>query len=263
MKKQFIIMFLTIYAFGQIYAASLSDFISKESLFLLEKDQKVVQISTGNVQALYVPNNGLQKRLVQEIIGTIHPTILVESLYFYRKPAEKMGRNWLPAEQVQLFNSIRSISTLSGIEYYSASRKKMRTFYEYSAVIDSPENKKPLSDPIVSLLPTESVLFARQKDLTFGDNLYRYDYITTEDSIVFIQTNLTTLSYGIIPLIQKENLKSLIGILDCDEGLLLYAATFAGTSMIPGVEGKIRDSFVNRTEAVYKWFEQKADKILK
>ncbi|WP_304222864.1 DUF6675 family protein [Gracilinema caldarium] len=263
MKKIFIVMFLALSLFGQLGAASISDFISKETFVLLQKDQKIVNVSTSNMQALYVPNNGLQKKLVQEIIETIHPTLLVENLYLYRKPASKIGMVWLPAEQLRLFNNIRSISTLTGIEYYSASRKKMRTFYEFSTVIDNLENKKTVADPVVSSLPNESTLFARQKDLTFGDNVYRYDYKTTENSIVFIQTNLTTLSYGIIPLVQKENLKSLIGILDCDEGLLLYAATFAKASMIPGVEGKIRDSFANRTEAVYKWFVEKADSVFK
>lgn len=246
------------------YTESLSDLVSKETAMALETDSKVIKVSTGgSIHTQLVPEYIFLKQLVTNIENQLKPTIIVENIYIYRKPPAKLRKNWTETEQLALFNEIRAISTLTGIEYYSASRKKMRTFYEESLVIDSPEFKNPLADPLVSVLPREASLFARQKDLTFGDNVYRYDYKTTENSLLFIQTNMTTLSYGFIPLVQKENLKSLIAIIDIDEGLLLYAVTFAKASTIPGVEGKIKDSFSNRTEAVYKWFVTKADKIFR
>jgi len=264
MKSWIFTAFLCFSCILASYATSLSDLVSTESAYVLQKGSKLINISTGGpIQTQLVPENSFIKQSVKNLESQLSPTIIVENLYLYNKPQATIGKNWTKKEQLALFNEIRSISTLTGIEYYSASRKKMRTFYEDSHVIDNPESKKPLPDPLVSLLPKKASLFARQKDLTFGDNVYRYDYITTENTILFIQTNMTTLSYGFIPLVHKENLKSLIAIMDIDEGLLLYAATFAKASTIPGIEGKIRDSFSNRTEAIYKWFVTKADKIFK
>lgn len=263
MKKQILCILISLNFIISGYSANLSDFVSKENAVLLEKDQKVIRVSTGNIHTQLVPALGLLKQLVDDIKVMLEPTIAVENLYLYKKPPAKIGTAWTEREQLGLFNEIRAISTLSGIEYYSASRNKMRTFYEASHVIDNPVTKNPIPDPIDHILPEETSLFARQKDLTFGDNVYRYEYKTSAHSIIFLQTNLSTLSYGIVPLIKKENLKSLISIIDIDEGLLLYAVTFAKASTIPGIEGKIKDSFSNRTEAVYKWFISKVHAVFK
>jgi hypothetical protein len=263
MKKALLTTVLGLFCIFQIFSLSLSDIISQDSLVALEKDGKVIRVQTGKGQAQLIPEYSPLKLSVKIIEEQLKPSIIVENLYIFRKPDAKTGKAWTEEEQLQLFNNIRAISTLTGIEYYSASRKQMRTFYEYSYVIDNPEAKRAIQDPIVRVLPMETTLFARQKDLTFGDNVYRYDYKTTNNSLLFIQTNMTTLSYGIIPLVQKENLKSLIAIIDVDEGLLLYAGTFAKASTIPGVEGKIKDSFSNRTEAIYKWFVSKAETVFK
>lgn len=260
--KQFIFVALfSLMTLFHIGAVSLEDLLDRATITALHTEKKVVNSSTGTIQPQLVPKDDFYRTVVQDVIQKIKPTVMVENLYLYQKPASKIGKAWTESEQLHLFNEIRGISTLTGIEYYSASRKKMRIFYEYSSVIDSPESKNVLTDPVVQSIPKNATLFARQKDLTFGDNIYQYDYLTNEGSIIFIQTNLTTMSYGIIPLVQKGNLHSIICIIDTDNGLLLYAATFAKASTLPGLEGKIRDSFSNRTEAVYKWFETKADRI--
>ncbi|AEJ18181.1 hypothetical protein Spica_0009 [Gracilinema caldarium DSM 7334] len=261
MKKQLCISFFSFYFLFSSYATSLSEIVSRENLSLLLINSKIINVTTGTVQPKLVPEHNFVKVFVTAIQDQLKPAIIVENVYLYRKASSKIGKSWTEIEQLKLFNEIRALSTLKGIEYYSASRKKMRTFYEDSFVIDKPETKNPLPDPTDLVLPKETSLFAWQKDLTFGGNIYRYDYKTSDNSILFIQTNLTTLSYGIFPLVAKENLKSLVCIIDIDEGLLLYAVTFARSSTVPGVEGKIKDSFSNRTEAIYKWFATKADKI--
>jgi len=263
MKKQLCILLLSLCFLFSSYAISLSEIVSGEKLSILLNNSKLINVATGTIQPKLVPEHNLVKNAVKTIQDQLKPTIMVENVYLYRKNPSKTGKSWTETEQLKLFNEIRALSTLKGIEYYSASRKKMRTFYEDSFVIDKPETKHPLPDPIDQILPKETSLFARQKDLTFGDNIYRYDYNTSDNSILFIQTNLTTLSYGILPLVAKENLKSLVCIIDVDEGLLLYAVSFLRSSTVPGVEGKIKDSFSNRSEAIYKWFVSKADKVLK
>jgi hypothetical protein len=154
-----------------------------------------------------------------------------------------------------------ALSSLTGIQYYSASRKTMRTFYEYSRVIDGPETKRVLDDPRHAQTPAEQTIYARQKDLSFGDNIYEYKYYANPDSLLFIQQNLTAMSYGIIPAVGKNKLRSLVAVIDAGDYLLIYAASMVKAASIPGMGERIGNSFSNRAAAVLKWFTGRADGV--
>jgi hypothetical protein len=192
-------------------------------------------------------------------MASLEPTLAVETLYLYKKPNSAVV--WNENMRTALFNQMTALSTLAGIEYFSATRNAMRTFYEYSSVIDSPSSKKTLPDPVFDKLPAQYALFARQKDLTFGDNVYRYEYKATDSALFFIQENMTSLSYGIIPAVGKNKLRSILAVIDCGDSLLIYAVSMAKTASIPGMTDKIGNSFRNRADAVYKWFTSGADKL--
>jgi hypothetical protein len=186
--------------------------------------------------------------------------ILAETLYRYEKPAAALRPVWSDAERTALYNQALALSTLTGIQYYSASRKAMHTFYEYSRVISSPGSKQELPDPIHQVPPASLTVYARQRDLTFGDNVYRYQYLTAEDHLVFIQENLTTMTVGIIPAVGKNKLRSLVAVIDTEDSLLIYAASFAKAAAIPGLGERIGGSFTNRAQAILGWFSGQADK---
>jgi hypothetical protein len=185
---------------------------------------------------------------------------LVESLYRYEKPAGAEMSGWTEEERVRLYNEAAALSSLAGIQYYSASRKTMRTFYEYSRVIDGPDTKGVLPDPVFSVIPGERRVYARQKDLTFGDNIYRYDYLAAGDSLILVQQNLTAMNAGIIPAVKKNNLRSVVAVIDAGDSLLVYAASMAKALSLPGLGERIGNSFTNRTAAMLKWFSGRADK---
>jgi len=193
-------------------------------------------------------------------MSALEPSLAVETLYLYKKPDSAVAAAWTDAQRTALFNQMTALSTLTGIEYFSASRNTMRTFYEYSSVIDDPSSKKPLSDPVFEQPPAKYTLYARQKDLTFGDNIYRYEYTAAKDALFFIQENMTSLNYGIIPAVGKNKLKSVLAVIDCGDSLLIYAVSMAKTASIPGMTDRIGNSFRNRADAVYKWFASGADK---
>jgi hypothetical protein len=154
-----------------------------------------------------------------------------------------------------------ALSTLTGIEYFSASRNTMRTFYVYSTVINEPVSKNPLSDPVFEQPPAHYTLYARQTDLTFGDNIYRYEYTAVEDALFFIQENMTALNYGIIPAVSKNSLQSVLAVINCGDSLLIYAVSMAKAASVPGMTDRVGNSFRNRADAVYKWFASGADKV--
>lgn len=234
-------------------AATLSDLVGAERAPLLLAGESIKDMRVKDASLSLVPSFAGARDLVGEI-ASFDPDVVVEALFFHPKPAARSGRAWNADERLSVFNLLRSLSTLSGIEYFSASRGKMRVFYERSSVVDGPESDRELPDPVVSAIPARSFLYAVQKDLTFGENRYRYDYAADEASILFIQTNLTTMSYGVVPLLGKERLRTVVLVADTEDGLLLYAVSAARTALLPGLEGKMKNSFSNRADAVFRWF---------
>jgi hypothetical protein len=205
-----------------------------------------------------LPRHEGLERLVAGVQKNLDPNMMVETLSLYRKPS---AEEWSKVEQTGLFNQLAAVSTLAGIEYYSASRQTMRILYETSQVIDSPNSKKPLPDPAHNALPETFVLHARQKDLTFGDNIYRYDYHIGNNIIFFVQENLTSMTAGIIPAIGKNKFRSMIAVIDAGDNLLIYTAAMAKAASIPGMGDRIGASFNNRINAVLQWFTGRANKV--
>jgi len=239
-----------------VFSASLEELVGSERAAVLRAaSEPITEVQQKTPRPRLLPRHGELERLIASIQNSLEPNLFVETLSQYRKPR---AANWDKAEQTRLLNQLTALSTLAGIQYYSESRKTMRTFYEYSEVIDNPANKNPLPDPVYAALPNSLVLYARQKDLTFGDNIYSFNFHTGGDYIFFVQENLTAMNAGIIPAIGKNKLHSLVAVIDTGDSLLIYAAAMAKTAAVPGMGERIGHSFTNRAKAILKWFTERA-----
>jgi len=244
-----------------LFAASLEELTGAERAAALRANaETLTEVQLKAPQPALLPNHNSIRQLIDDVRHTLQPTIMVESLFLYRKPPAQTG-GWSEAERVKLYNQALGISTLAGIQYFSASRNAMRTFYETSRLIDSPTSKKPIPDPALSAIPATLTLYARQKDLTFGDNIYRYDYYSYPDAFVFVQENLTAMSAGLIPALGKNKLRSFLAVFDTGDSLLIYAASLAKAASMPSMNERIGNSFSNRAAAILKWFSDRADKV--
>jgi hypothetical protein len=241
-------------------AVSLEDLMGAERAAELAGGEILTEVQLKDPRPILIPRHPGLRRLVDDISGALAPGLFVESLYRYEKPAAA-ANGWTEDERLRLYNKTLALSSLSGIQYYSARRKTMRIFYESSRVIDGPDTKQVLPDPAVSAVPREQRIYARQKDLTFGDNIYQYDYLASEDSLIFVQQNLTAMNAGIIPAVGKNKLRSVIAVIDAGDYLLIYAASMAKAVALPGMGEQIGNSFTNRATAVLKWFSGQADKV--
>ena len=175
------------------------------------------------------------------------PVFLLEALYLHKKTqggvkdVEKISR------------IIHSVSKLEGLQYYSSSRKKMRTLYEASYIIEDPKTEQRIADPVDNPAADFSV-YVLQKDLTFGKNIYRCRFCSDADSAGFISTNVDALKYSIFKAMEPENLEASIAVIDLGEYLLVYMLTQA-TFTAPSVfRERVQNSFRTRGEAIYKWF---------
>jgi hypothetical protein len=242
------------------YSLSLEELAGAERASLLRGEGKIAEVQLRDPAPRLLPEHPEIRRLFEAERAALEPGILVEGLFLYEKPPGAARPSWSGAERRDLFNGALALSSLAGIQYYSASRKTMRTFYESSSVIDGPDTKRPLPDPAYEEPPPKTLLYARQKDLTFGDNLYRYDYYAGTDSLIFVQENLSAMTAGIIPAVGKNKLRSLLAVIDAGDCLLIYAASMAKAAAIPGMGQRIGNSFSTRAEALVDWLKTWADR---
>ncbi|MFA6507688.1 MAG: DUF6675 family protein [Treponemataceae bacterium] len=259
MKKAVLIVWIFVYTLPLAsFPISLGDLVGDKNAQVLRSDTSVKSMSVNVLKPQLTPKGESGIRL-ETHVTQFGPNVIVEALYLYKRPSASPGKTWSESERVMTYNVLRSLSTLSGIEYYSASRGHMRVFYEKSYVINGADGKTALPDPVVDSVPEVSTIFALQKDLTFGENRYRYDYMAAAQDFSFIQTNLTHMSYGIVPLIGKDGLKTIVLVSDNEEGFLLYAVSAVKTMLLPGIGEKVKTSFSNRADAIYRWFSLRMD----
>lgn len=238
---------------------------------LLLPEQRIALLEAGTLREvqfkrltpLLIPGHTLIQKFMNDTLEALEPSILVESLHLYKKPPGAAFPQWTSAERGALFNETLALSTLAGLRYFSTSRNAMRIFYETSQVIDGPDTRKPLPDPVYEVPPTRVILYARQKDLTFGDTIYQYEYHAGEDALLLVQQNLTPLTVGIIPAVGKHKLCSVVAVMDAEAFLLIYAASMAKAVSLPGMNQRVGQSFATRTDALMSWFTGRAERAFK
>jgi hypothetical protein len=143
---------------------------------------------------------------------------------------------------------------MKGIEYYSASRKRMRIFYHDAYVITSPEEKTKIVDPLVNSIPEKSDLYAYLEDSSFGHYICHVEYEYDGEAFIMEMQNLTQIWYTIIPLIKPHKLKSYTIIIPLGEEILFYGfSCLRAVNLFGMARGRI-DSLYNRIKAVYNWF---------
>lgn len=233
------------------FAAPLAAYLGAPAAARLAGAGSVMQSSSGKDTVLKLAPDHPAAREIRSDLATENPDIAVEALYLWKVP-----RAALPAaEMLAAYNVLRAIGTLQGIQYYSASRKKIRPLYEYSSLITGPEDQTPVRDTSLDRIPaSRETLYARQNDTTFGDNRYRIVLSGGPDFVAQHSTNLTRLSLGIVPVAGPGDIHVRLLIIRVDEGLLFYLASSARATLVPGVRGTLETSFSNRAAAVYAWF---------
>lgn len=151
-----------------------------------------------------------------------------------------------------LFNKFGS---LQGIQYWSGSRKIMRTFYTAAYRVDNPKDQKQQPDPatvdeFLTLLPQPVYIY--QKDQTFDGIVTEVRSALTASTFLMTNSNATPLRLIGIPVLPLGGLKTGFLVAPSQQGTLLYFVT----SIKPPLVGKDRvfESSTNKALALLHWF---------
>jgi hypothetical protein len=186
---------------------------------------------------------------IRSDLQRLEPKIGVEVLFLVDSPESVHGVD------AQLFTTLQSFSTMEGIEYYSASRDRMRTLFHESYVIPNPENRERLPDPLTRTLPEQDRIYVFQRDSSFGENVLELTYTASESAIRLRMRNLTQMYYmGFIPAVGPQELGMNLVVYPLGDKLLFYGNSGARPISLLGMESRVQRSFYNRLVALYDWF---------
>ncbi len=157
---------------------------------------------------------------------------------------------------VFLINSMTNVSSLEGIEYYSASRNRNRTLFNRAYVLSSPAGDSPAPDPTFTVLPEEFTLPVFLEDTTFGEARYELSFKTSGDCILATLVNRTPLSLGPLKVTDSGDTVFTLLAVPMNNSLLLFASGTAKPGAGVLFRGSVERSLYNRIYALKEWLEK-------
>ena len=134
-KRKVFLVFVVLLGFcisPFVSGLNIDNLVGPEQARALRAGEKPVLAQFDNIRPALVPLHGELRSLITALRENLNPSVMVETLRIYTKPPEAEKTTWTAGEEASIYNGILALSTLAGIEYFSASRGTMRTFYETS-----------------------------------------------------------------------------------------------------------------------------------
>jgi hypothetical protein len=228
-------------------------FFSNEALWEQINQETEIINSFFKVNPLKLCPQLTLKESIEKTVKELEPTLSVEYLLIYKTDNVN---NSNPENYLKIYNTLRSISTLTGIEYYSASRERMRTFFYDACVIDNPESNIRQPDPLVEEIPGFDKFYIYTEDSSLGKNISTVTYFKYSNYMAMVMENYSTIWKFIFPIIQPGEMKTYMVIIPYEEYILFYGfSTIKTFELISTAEKKGIPSTTNRLKAFYNWFK--------
>lgn len=239
----FLLSFLNITGFSDDFSPYFPR-LSREDKEILATEGELFIISDTSNEIKYLPEISFREELLSEL-KELEANVLVEAVFSMPNPKE---------EHLDLYNKIRNLTSLTGVEYFSVSRNRMRTLFNKVTPINNQKEQKEVPNPFVKTIPSSDMVIIQQDDTTFGKSIQELTYLYDGEVFVLTMKNLTNLFYGIIPIVDPKKLFIYAIIIPAEENLYFYGFCGAKTFSLFGFEMSKADSFYNRLKALFNWF---------
>lgn len=206
------------------------------SYTILTKDE-------GEIVLKNLPNTEFSSD-IESILKEEDPVLCVEAL-FHVDVDNSLTR-------LEELNTIMSISSLKGVEYYSETEKRYKVFVKDAYTMGEDGNRVP--DLQVSAPEDRASIDLFMKDSRFGKLNYSIDYFNTSDSYGMVMENKTKISYMLVPLVKPGEAKLVYQIIPTEKGYMFYGITMVKTETPSFLDNRLSKSLYNRMVAVIDWF---------
>lgn len=223
-------------------------FLTPDDRAALLKD-RVVTVFSDRFANLHLAKGSPFEASAKALFKDRASTLAAEALFLVPAVLPKE-----PAAREQTIQkAMTSVSTMKNLQVYSISLKRMETFLFDAYRTQTLDKKTRLSDPDFSSAgPVEFILF--QKEEQTGESFSRYVFSREPGWFQVTQTNLTSLNYGILPLVSPQDLLTAVYVVPFDDQLMVYGVTVAKTLSLFGLERSKTASLYTRMEALVTWF---------
>ncbi len=202
------------------------------------------------MQFRYLPHSSLSARVRDSFRG-LEPNAVNEVLYLLPKPHTDGDL------LLHIYNTLRAISTLSGVRYHSGHYDRERVLFDDVYAMDSPRSRNRIDDPLVTRVPRESSFPVHLVDANFGSSYFEATYYGAGDAVSFGLRNTQSLTY-IIPVIRSERLRFQLLAIPLEEELLLYGAVGVEAGRLIRRQVHLPSAFRRRIETLADWFIEQA-----
>ena len=199
------------------------------------------------------------KNTIKEEMETRSPNIGSELKYSFTVPQTYLENINDTDIDLLILQTLLSVRSQKGIQYYSNSRQEYRTFIEDIYTVTSPKNKTPIKDTVPSILQSSINTTIFKQDSSFGTGIFSYNinYKNSHEFLISIE-NLENVFYGIFILIATPHaLMNNILIQRKRNTFTIYATSYSKIHM-PFKEIRLRatKSLLYRMFALVQWFEK-------
>lgn len=209
-------------------------------------------VKDEEIKFFCMPDTELSKKAVYSWTNEWKPKFTAENLFYVEKQSlvSSKNRNVNIDEASKI---LRSISKMTGMEYFSNGDQRWETLYHKSYIINSLSEKKPLDDDVDGSADGKK-FYCLQQDNSLGICVYQLDYSQTENEMSVCFTNVEPIKIGPITAVKAGDLKMNLVIIDQGSYLLCYMIVQSYYPYISILENRMNKSFNNRVDAIYKWF---------
>lgn len=198
----------------------------------------------------YLPRTSISAQVRASFAG-FEPNVVNEVLYVLPKP-EPEGDLLL-----HLYNTLRAVSTLSGVRYHSGHYDRERVLFDDVYALNSSGGRERVPDPLVSVIPAVSSFPVHLVDANFGSSYFEATYHGADDAISFGLQNSRSLTY-IIPVIRTGRLRFHLLALPLEHELLLYGTVAVEAGRLIRRQVHLPSAFRRRIETLADWFIEQA-----
>ena len=225
------------------HAFSANAFVSEEVGNELRKKGKIQNtFYKESCLPTLTPATPLSQMLRDNFLKRENPTFVCESLYLVKK-----------ADFSRSSVALRSFSALKNLQYYSHSKKKMRTLYSDCYAVD--EKNRPLPDPVEGGC-NGKVFKVMMNDSTFGKHFYEYKFYENEGEVAFESKNTDSFFLTVVKVLGAEKMTVSLSAVDMGDGVLLYVLFGVDFFATKAIENTLTASFLARINVLYDWFER-------
>lgn len=197
--------------------------------------------------AVLVPDHPLAAHIRSDLRST-RPNIMTERLMVVPTVANQ-------ATMLTLYNSLRRVSQLTGLEYYNARKNRTHVLFGSSHAVQSQSNPQPIPDPVVRAIPRDAQVTVLQDTPPFGAVFNEYRYRFDGSAFLFSSSNLSPLLYNGMRVVRPSNMITHILVVPTDTFLLVYGVGGVRAFTAFGLlDDRIGPAFSGRVGGLFGWY---------